>query len=162
MSQEFTGKGPRQSRDFRRGSTRHVDSVLAGETTRILTHTRTHKQWKNGGWIALSCHDVNKMAPCKPVTQTQMFLLGISRHRTLRQPHAVPEERLCLSAQRYIFLPFMSWRITRTACSRHGNLPPDPKASSHIPQNTCAHMDGQHHRSRKCDLCSLLRANLVR
>lgn len=48
-----------------------------------------HTQWKNGGWIALSCHYVNKMATRKPVTQSHMFLLGISQHRTLHQPHTV-------------------------------------------------------------------------
>lgn len=37
-----------------------------------------HTQWKNGGWIALSCHYVNKMATRKPVTQSHMFLRGIS------------------------------------------------------------------------------------
>lgn len=84
---EFTGKGPRQSMDFIKANTSPIDSVLEAEKPHRCTYM--HTQWKNGCWISPSCHYVNKMATRKPVTQSHMFLLGISQHRTLRQPHTV-------------------------------------------------------------------------
>lgn len=41
VSQQFTGKGPRQSTDFIKGNTSHIDSVLGDETTwmHICTHS---------------------------------------------------------------------------------------------------------------------------